>query len=272
MKKFEQKSHWELIGKGGSGKVYKVPKQRGKGFWAVKVILLTSPKGGMSQRSKCRMVAQARLMASVGCKRIVAVRKIQEIKDAVFLYMDYIEGCSLKEILKGQGPLREEAVIDIGIQLCDILGKLHHHRPKIIYRDMKPANVLIDARRKVYLTDFDIIWIQGQNGKMNLGGLGTEGYAPPEQYEEMEVLDERTDIYALGITLMELLTDEKPWEQKDCRHWIQKWRRYFSDALLNVIEMCTQPSLEKRYSSCRKVKWDLKSIKRMYFCERHMNT
>ncbi len=124
-----------------------------------------------------------------------------------YLVMEYVEGRNLEEELaRNNGPLNEGLVIDVARQLCEVLSYLHSRNPPIIYRDLKPSNVMLTPAGRVVLIDFGIARLFRQARKGT--NIGTLGFAPPEQYQGM--LDPRSDIYALGATLHYLLTGRDP--------------------------------------------------------------
>ena len=124
-----------------------------------------------------------------------------------YLVMDFIEGENLEEILaKQEGAMPESRVIEIGRELCDVLSYLHSFRPPVIYRDMKPGNVIVKPDGHVALIDFGIARIFSPQGKATL--IGTPGFAPPEQYAGK--VDERSDIYSLAASLHYMLTGRDP--------------------------------------------------------------
>jgi serine/threonine protein kinase len=124
-----------------------------------------------------------------------------------YLVMDFIEGTNLEDELAAQGgSLPEGRVIEIARELCDVLSYLHSFRPPVIYRDMKPGNVILTPAGRVVLIDFGIARIFTPQGKATL--IGTPGFAPPEQYTG--TVDERSDLYGLAATLHYLLTGRDP--------------------------------------------------------------
>ncbi|HEV8712524.1 MAG TPA: protein kinase [Candidatus Binatia bacterium] len=124
-----------------------------------------------------------------------------------YLVMDFIEGTNLEDELAAQGgSLPESRVIEIARELCDVLSYLHDFHPPIIYRDMKPGNVILTPDGRVVVIDFGIARIFTPQGKATL--IGTPGFAPPEQYTGS--VDERSDIYSLAATLHYLLTGRDP--------------------------------------------------------------
>jgi WD40 repeat protein len=128
-----------------------------------------------------------------------------------YLVMDFIDGETLEERLarlNGQ-RLSHEQVLDIVTQLCSVLEYLHSRQPPIIFRDLKPANVMIDASNHVYLIDFGIARLFKPGQAKDTTPLGSSGYAAPEQYGRSQTTV-RADLYALGATLHQLLTGEDP--------------------------------------------------------------
>ncbi len=150
-----------------------------------------------------------------------------------YLVLEFIEGSDLEALLnKTQGFFPEEQVIAWALELCDVLHYLHSHKPEpIIFRDMKPSNIMINQHGHVMLVDFGIAkhFQVGQKGTM----IGTEGYAPPEQYRgEASHL---SDIYALGATLHHVLTRKDPRMEAPF---------YFTDVPVRKINPSVSPELE----------------------------
>lgn len=124
-----------------------------------------------------------------------------------YLVMDFVEGVNLEQEIAGLGgQLPESRVIEIGRELCDVLTYLHSFAPPIIYRDMKPGNVILRPDGRITLIDFGIARIFSPQGKATL--IGTPGFAPPEQYSGQ--VDERSDLYSLAATLHYILTGRDP--------------------------------------------------------------
>jgi len=124
-----------------------------------------------------------------------------------YLVMDFIEGTNLEEELATQGgSLPESRVIEIARELCDVLSYLHGFRPPIIYRDMKPGNVILTPNGRIVLIDFGIARIFSPQGKATL--IGTPGFAPPEQYAG--TVDQRSDLYGLAAMMHYMLTGRDP--------------------------------------------------------------
>jgi len=123
-----------------------------------------------------------------------------------FLVMDYINGHNLEEVIKTWGTLSSEATIEIGLQCCEILEYLHEHKPSIVYRDLKPSNVMLTPEGQIVFIDFGIA--RSILPAQPATRVVTTGYSPPEQYFGRP--EPRSDLYALGATLGQLLTGVRP--------------------------------------------------------------
>lgn len=127
-----------------------------------------------------------------------------------YLVMDFIEGETLEEHLaKAGGRLPVEEVLDIGIQLCTVLGYLHSHQPPIIFRDLKPSNVMRAAEGDLFLIDFGIARHFKAGQAKDTAAYGSAGYSAPEQYGKAQTTPQ-SDIYGLGATLHQLLSGSDP--------------------------------------------------------------
>jgi outer membrane protein assembly factor BamB/tRNA A-37 threonylcarbamoyl transferase component Bud32 len=151
---------------------------------------------------------EANLLASLDHRGIPRIYDYFSINERSYLVEEYISGKDLEKIINStQDFIAEDRAVRWGIELCEVLEFLHGHKPEtIIFRDMKPSNVMINARDHVVLVDFGIAkhFQSGEKGTM----IGTEGYSPPEQYRgEATPL---ADIYALGATLHHVLTKKDP--------------------------------------------------------------
>ena len=130
-----------------------------------------------------------------------------------YIVIEYIAGKTLEEKLakERRGFLPVAQILDIGIALCEALQHLHMQQPPLIFRDLKPANVILTRKGKLYLIDFGTARLY-RPGWKDTGPLGTPGYAAPEQYGKRAHTTPQTDIYGLGATLQTLLTGQEPLE------------------------------------------------------------
>ena len=199
-----------VLGVGGMGSVYKA---RDMHFPNVTKLVAVKEIINLADPSMRELVLrtferEANLLAELNHPSIPKVYDYFTQNDKSFLVMEYIDGKDLEAYLNDTtGLLNEETVVEWAIQLCDVLSYLHNHKPEpVIFRDMKPSNVMLDHHNHVRLIDFGIArgFQAGQKGTM----IGTEGYSPPEQYRGEA--SPAGDIYALGATVHHLLTRQDP--------------------------------------------------------------
>ncbi|MBF6567556.1 MAG: serine/threonine protein kinase [Candidatus Binataceae bacterium] len=197
-----------LLGGGGMGMVYLARDQRlANRPCAIKEMVdhFIDPQQRIEANEY--FAREADTLAQLKHVAIPAITDRFDHRNRHYLVMEYVEGRNLEEeIAATGGPFSEGTVIDVGRQLCDVLAYLHGLTPPIIYRDMKPSNVMLNARGRVVLVDFGIarLFRAARKGTM----IGTLGFAPPEQYQG--AVDPRSDIYSLGATLHYILTGRDP--------------------------------------------------------------
>ena len=175
--------------------------------------------------------------------------------------MDYIQGNSLNKALDEFGAQPQENVIEWAKQLCNVLGYLHSRQPAIIYRDMKPANIMLKPDGNIMLIDFGTAREFKEKNLADTVSLGTIGYAAPEQFGGMGQTDARTDIYCLGTTLYHLVTGciPSPYEMKP----IREINPALSSGLEKIILKCTQQEAADRYQSTAELMYALESYKKI---------
>ncbi len=155
-----------------------------------------------------RFRREAQASSSLSHKNIVAIFDISEEEDMYYIVMEYVEGYTLKELLKRKGFLDVEEALDIAIQICNALD--HAHENKIIHRDIKPHNILIGKDNQIKVADFGIARSVSQATITHTGSLlGSVHYLSPEQARGGWT-DEKTDLYSLGVVLYEMLTGKLP--------------------------------------------------------------
>ncbi len=197
-----------LIGGGGMGMVYLARDQRlSSRPCAIKEMVdhFIDPQQRLEANEY--FAREADTLAQLKHPAVPAITDRFDDQNRHYLVMEYVEGRNLEEeIAVNGGPLAEGLVIDIGRQLCDVLAYLHGFTPPVVYRDMKPSNVMLTPKGRVVLIDFGIarLFRAARKGTM----IGTLGFAPPEQYQGMA--DPRSDIYSLAATLHYVLTGRDP--------------------------------------------------------------
>jgi serine/threonine protein kinase len=201
----------EVIGVGGMGSVYRARDLHFPNvvkLVAVKEMINVAPDPAVRQTIIQNFEREANLLATLNHASIPRIYDYFSQDDRSYLVLEFVHGKDLENIItETDGFLAEEQVMMWGIQLCDVLQYLHGHKPDpIIFRDMKPSNVMINHNGDVILVDFGIAkkFQVGQKGTM----IGTEGYSPPEQYRGDAT--QLADVYALGATLHHALTRRDP--------------------------------------------------------------
>lgn len=200
-----------VLGTGGMGSVYKgrdlhfpnVTK-----LVAVKEMINMATDPTMHEMVVRNFEREADLLATLSHPAIPRIYDYFTHDRSSYLVMEFIEGKDLEAILREQDDfLAEETVVGWAMELCDVLSYLHEHKPQpVVFRDMKPSNVMVDQHSHIRLIDFGIarVFQPGEKGTM----IGTEGYSPPEQYRGEA--SPAGDLYALGATLHHLLTRRDP--------------------------------------------------------------
>ncbi len=178
-------------------------------------------------------------------------------EDVIFIVMDYIEGETLKRVIDREGAQDQEQVLKWALSLCDVLMYLHSQNPPIIYRDMKPANIMLQPNGNIKLIDFGIAREYKEQSIEDTVSLGTKGYAAPEQFGGHGQTDVRTDIYCLGVTLYHLVTGKNPAEPPYEMYPIRHWNGRLSAGLEKIIQKCTQADPNERYQSDAELKYAL---------------
>lgn len=242
------------IGRGGMSVVYLAMDTRLNKQWAVKEIRKRG-NGRKDQVAVNSLLVEANLMKKLDHPALPRIVDILDDGRTIFIIMDYIEGRSLDRVLKEKGPAPEEKVTDWAMQLSDALGYLHSQKPPIIYRDLKPGNIMLKPEGTVKIIDFGIAReFKGEN-LSDTTALGTEGYAAPEQYSGQT--DERSDIYALGMTMHHLLTGADPKNAGGYKP-ARQYDASISEGIEAIINKCVEPAAQNRYQSCGELLRDLR--------------
>lgn len=241
------------IGEGGMSVVYLARDTHLNKQWAVKEIR----KKGREKEDDVvvkSLRVEADMMKKLDHPALPRIVDIIENNVTIYVVMDYVEGLSLDKILAEYGAQPEELVIEWGKQICDALIYLHGQKPPIIYRDMKPANVMLKPEGNIKIIDFGIAREYKEQGLADTTLLGTKGYAPPEQYSGQT--DARSDIYALGMTLHHLLTGIDP-RAGEAYAPVRMWNPELSEGIELIINKCVEPAAENRYQNCQDILYDL---------------
>lgn len=263
-------SHYKIldkIGEGGMGVVYKAQDTKLDRLVALKFLpehLLYDPT------SKARFIQEAKGASAINHPNITTVYEIDEIDGKSFIAMELIEGKSLRELIE-KNKLAIDQVIDMAIQICEGLHKAH--QSDIVHRDIKPENILIGKDDLVKILDFGLAKLKGTSRLTQTGTTtGTVAYMSPEQAQGEEV-DQRSDIFSLGVVLYELLTGQLPFKGEHqaaiiysiCNEEPEPLARYKSgvpEELQRIVKKVLAKNKQERYQHIDDLLADLKRLKR----------
>ena len=249
------------IGQGGMSIVYLAMNEKANKQWAVKE--MRKEKNRNYEVMKQSLITETNLLKELKHPYLPSIADIIENDDTIIIVMDYVEGRPLSDILLEEGTIEEDKVVDYAIQLCDVLDYLHSQNPPIIYRDLKPANIMLKPDGKITLIDFGTARKYNYDSVSDTTCLGTIGYAAPEQFagETLRQTDARTDIYNLGATMYHLLTGVNPSEPPYELYPIRRWDERLSNGLEKIILRATRKDPEKRFNDCKEMSYALQHFR-----------
>ena len=250
------------LGKGGFGAVYKAEDaQLGNRLLAVKEM----SQSGLNPREIIEATEnfkrEALLLASLTHPNLPSIYDHFSEAGRWYLVMNFIEGETLEERLnkEPEGRLSVEKTLRIGIQLCTVLGYLHARQPPIVFRDLKPANIMMTPDGHLYLIDFGIARHFKPGQAKDTIAFGSPGYAAPEQYGKAQTTS-RSDIYSLGANLHQLLTGIDPSQTPFQFAPLQQQGRPIPPSLESLIMQMLEMNESKRPDSMITIKQQLQSI------------
>jgi serine/threonine protein kinase len=256
----------EELGKGGMGRVYRVEDTKAKEEIALKLI---KPEIALDKKTIERFRNELTTARKITHKNVCRMYDLGEEKGRHFITMEYISGRDLKGLIRQTGQLTVGKAISIAKQICD--GLAEAHSLGVVHRDLKPNNIMIDRDGNAKIMDFGIA--RAMKGKSITGAgvvIGTPQYMSPEQVEGKDI-DQRSEIYSLGIILYEMLTDRVPFEgdtpltvgvkqktetPKDPKEFNER----ISEGLSRLILKCLEKEKESRYQSADEVRSDLEKL------------
>lgn len=243
------------IGQGGMSVVYLAMNERANKQWAIKEVR----KDGVKDYDVVRqgLIAETDILKRLNHPHLPSIIDVIDRDDTFLIVMDYIEGKSLDHWLKKDGAQPQEKVVVWAKQICDVLGYLHSRKPPIIYRDLKPANVMLKPDGQIMIIDFGTAREFKETSIEDTSCLGTQGYAAPEQYGGHGQTDARTDIYTLGATTYHLLTGHNPSLPPYEMYPIRRWNPALSSGLEKIVLKCTQRNPNDRYQNCAELMYAL---------------
>jgi serine/threonine protein kinase/tetratricopeptide (TPR) repeat protein len=258
----------EELGKGGMGKVYRVEDKKIKEEVALKLI---KPEIASDKKTIERFSNELKMTRKIAHRNVCKMYDLGEEKGTHYITMEYVPGEDLKGSIRRMGPLTAGKTLFIAKQVCE--GLAEAHRLGVTHRDLKPQNIMIDKDGNARIMDFGIACSLKAKGITGAGVMiGTPEYMSPEQAEVKEV-DQRSDIYSLGVILYEMVTGKVPFEEatplgiamkhktkmpKDPR----ELNAQIPEDLSQVILRCMEKDKNNRYQSAREVRSELTRIER----------
>ena len=244
-----------IIGKGGMSTVYLAEHKRLHTRWAMKEVR-------KQQGTRFDFLAESNILKRLQHPMLPRIVDIFEDRDCIYIVEDFVEGITLDGLLKRQKKVDEPQGLQWLRDLCGVLTYLHGQRPHpIIYRDMKPSNIMLQPDGSLKLIDFGIAREYKQESNADTTYIGTKGYAAPEQFGKAQT-DARTDIYSLGVTMYHLLTGKSPYEPPYQFVPVRQLVPELSHGIEYILNKCVQSEPADRYQTVDELVDDLDHIYR----------
>ncbi len=258
----------EELGKGGMGKVYKVLDTKIKEKVALKLL---KPEIAADEKTIERFSNELKFARKIAHRHVCRMFDLGEDKDTYYITMEYVPGEDLKSTMSRVGQLSVGKTLYVARQICEGLSEAH--RLGVVHRDLKPQNIMIDREGNARIMDFGIARSLKAKGLTEAGVMiGTPEYMSPEQVDGKEA-DQRSDIYAFGIILYEMLTGQTPFQGDTpfsvaLKQKVQapqdprKINPQIPEDLSRLILKCLEKEKDKRYQSAEQVLSDIGHIEK----------
>jgi serine/threonine protein kinase len=256
----------ETLGRGGMGQVYRVYDKKIEGEVALKII---KPEIASSEKTIERFRNELKLAREISHRNICRMYDLNEENGIHFITMEYVPGENLKSFIRRSELLSIGKTMRIAKQICE--GLAEAHRKKVIHRDLKSSNIMIDNEGNARIMDFGIARSIGPKEITDSGmRIGTPEYMSPEQADARET-DHRSDIYSFGIILYEMLTGRLPFEGDTSSIIVARHKRekpenpktlntQIPDSLNRLVLKCLEKTAEQRYPNAETILRELEDI------------
>ncbi|MFQ5594975.1 MAG: protein kinase [Anaerolineae bacterium] len=252
----------QLVAGGGMAWVYRAEERRPDGAtrtWALKELRAASDDLAVRAEGRRLFEQEARILAGLRHRNLPRVAGSFEQDGRSYLVMEFVAGESLqKRLNEANAPLLEDEVIAWAIQICDVLSYLHAQNPPVIFRDMKPSNVMVTPDGTIKLIDFGIARTYKAGKLRDTIAMGSENYAAPEQWGTAQT-DARADVYGLGATMYHLLANVPPTPAflPAPPVPLHQYNPAVSEQLAAVVEKAMAQDREQRYATAAYMQGDL---------------
>lgn len=249
-----------VVGQGGMSTVYRAREVNTR-----KVLAIKDVKRAATEKNQVvveqSLAAEGRMLMQLSHPRLPKIYEVIENNDSIMLVMDFITGESLDHVLKRTGAQSVEQTLEWGMQICEVFHYLHNQPTPIIYRDMKPANVMLQPNGQLMMIDFGTARTQkvGVNMQADTICIGTAGFAAPEQFGGIGQSTARTDIFCLGATLYNIVTGHSPCDRPTGIMPLEMWNPALANSPISeIITKCTRNDPNERYQTAMELYEDLR--------------
>lgn len=243
------------IAEGGMGSVYLVKDLHLNKLAAVKV------NKRIFRGTESNIMKEREVLKQLSHPALPQIIDFFEEENNSYLVMEYVEGITLEQYLRKFGRVEVDRAVKWTVELSEVLNYLHHQNPPIIYRDLKPANVMIQPGGRLKLIDFGAALSFSADQKKEIFLMGTPGYSAPEQWQGGKVGKE-SDIYALGAVLHEMLTGIRPKQDLIPRRPVREYDKSIPIKLEKIVSTCIKKRPSERYQSMEQLKEEILSYKK----------
>lgn len=250
----------DFLGEGGTSAVYLAENIVLNNLWAIKVLSKSSSRLSLD-------IEEIKILKDLSHPMLPRITDLAEDTDNYYIVMDYFPGSNLLRVLEYQGKICERTLIKWTKDILDVLKYLHNRVPPIIYRDLKPANLIVDDIGQLRLVDFGTARYYANEKTEDTIYIGTQGYAAPEQFGIGQT-DRRTDLYSLGMTIIHLATGIHPVKLGPDRLKDALKKAGISQRYTRFILKLTQTDPNKRFQTCEEAIEELGRIinsERLFF-------
>jgi len=249
----------KTLGKGGMGVVYLCKDIKLGNLWAIKEVI----KG----KKNIDILTESNILKNLNHPGIRKIVDTFYVNNNLYMVQDYVDGQTLKEYVKANGRIQTEKICRIVSDLCDIIEYLHNQNPIIIYRDIKPSNIMIMTSGKVVLIDFGISKVYMDDTTQDIDKIcaGSNGYAAPEQYGAGKCC-KQTDIYGIGMLIYFMVKGRTPYTGIEPL-LDENYEPEINNKLKKIIQRCVRIDIKERYALVEDLKEAISELLQKDGCE-----